>query len=268
MPTNPPSPDHILRWVADARDLLREVAGRLWVRISTGRATRPQRRTIVGRLMDAGREKLANLSRLFAEGLKARLMTLAGWARRFADMVAPQHYAAVMAALGTIDPKPADLEATHKQVMGQLRWLDRFREDIRTGRQVILAPPKIALPAPRPAFAPTFTDGGLTTASRRVTPIAPPTTTAARVASAQFLNRSGMYADASWGVVEGVLRDGAIRDGYTEERRLLGGLTGSRSRHCQECPELAAMGWVPLNSLPAVGQTPCRTRCRCSWQWR
>lgn len=39
---------------------------------------------------------------------------------------------------------------------------------------------------------------------------------------------------------------------------------------CPGCEEAAAAGWVPISggSVAEIGERDCRTRCRCSWEFR
>ncbi len=54
--------------------------------------------------------------------------------------------------------------------------------------------------------------------------------------------------------------------GATMERRML-----SIAEHCKSdrgmegCVELAARGWVPIGSLPPIGNTPCLMNCKCHY---
>lgn len=78
-----------------------------------------------------------------------------------------------------------------------------------------------------------------------------------------LVSRSALYADAAWGVAEGVIRQRASRDGATFEKRVL----AEESVHCEECPALAALGWQPIGTLPPIGSTPCMALCRCRFEF-
>ena len=80
-----------------------------------------------------------------------------------------------------------------------------------------------------------------------------------REAAAQ---RAGLYARAAWGVAEGVHREGARAGGFALERRVMG-----LANHCEDCPPLAARGWVPIGSLPGIGETACRWNCYCHFEY-
>ncbi len=95
-----------------------------------------------------------------------------------------------------------------------------------------------------------------------------------------LLVRSDLYASAARGVFEDVGTYVArVYLGRTEERRVLG-----VAEHChtvrtraesilgtstlEGCVELAEKGWQPIGSLPRIGQSPCRTNCRCHKEYR
>jgi len=48
-----------------------------------------------------------------------------------------------------------------------------------------------------------------------------------------------------------------------EERRILGA-----TDHCVDCLEQAALKWVAYGSLRKIGDSVCRTRCRCRFEYR
>jgi hypothetical protein len=57
--------------------------------------------------------------------------------------------------------------------------------------------------------------------------------------------------------------------GAAQERRRLGVAEHCRTHGDLEgCVELHDLGWQPIGSLPRLGQTPCRTNCKCHWQFR
>lgn len=57
--------------------------------------------------------------------------------------------------------------------------------------------------------------------------------------------------------------------GYTEARRVLG-----VAEHCERsgdrpgCVELAALGWVQIERLIAIGEATCREHCKCTVEYR
>lgn len=86
----------------------------------------------------------------------------------------------------------------------------------------------------------------------------------------RFLQRAKLYANASRGMFEEMRRRYMrLFKGATEERRNLG-----VAEHCQTvdklegCVELAAKGWQPIGTLPRIGESPCRTNCKCYYLFR
>jgi hypothetical protein len=74
----------------------------------------------------------------------------------------------------------------------------------------------------------------------------------------RFLRRAEMYAEASRGTAREMERRIARQSGATEERRNLGA-----ADHCGTCLDQAARGWQPVGTLNAIGNSECRTKCRC-----
>jgi hypothetical protein len=71
--------------------------------------------------------------------------------------------------------------------------------------------------------------------------------------------RAQQYGQAARSTFEGIrARDDLLR-GMDEERNIL-----HASESCQQCRDLAALGWVPIGSLPPVGGRICRSNDRCS----
>jgi hypothetical protein len=82
--------------------------------------------------------------------------------------------------------------------------------------------------------------------------------------------RSDLYANAARGTFEEMRRFGmGTYYGAVQERRRLG-----IAEHCHTdgdldgCVELHDLGWVPIHTLPKLGQTPCRTNCKCRFEYR
>jgi hypothetical protein len=85
-----------------------------------------------------------------------------------------------------------------------------------------------------------------------------------------LLSRTDLYAEA-------------IRDAYEEMRRYAMGAYGiaalerrilqDGANHChtvgdlEGCPELADKGWKPIGTLPRLMNTPCRSHCKCYWDF-
>ncbi len=84
-----------------------------------------------------------------------------------------------------------------------------------------------------------------------------------------IVNRAGMYALTGNGVYEEartVSHSRAVNENgepvFRYERNILG-----VADHCPECPELSALGWVPLFTLPPPGSRECAMNCYCSLEF-
>lgn len=86
----------------------------------------------------------------------------------------------------------------------------------------------------------------------------------------QLLVRSDLYAAAARDTFEEVRRHGmAVYFGAVQERRRLGVAEHCRTHGDLEgCVELHDLGWQPINTLPRLGVSPCRTNCKCHFQYR
>lgn len=71
------------------------------------------------------------------EALIAGKVRLDGWWASFRDALIPGHFAGAMALLDSPEPAPADLQAIRDEANRQAGFLARFREQIRTGRQIL-----------------------------------------------------------------------------------------------------------------------------------
>jgi hypothetical protein len=74
--------------------------------------------------------------------------------------------------------------------------------------------------------------------------------------------RANMYSNSVYSSYENASRNEAALDGYNLERRVLGA-----SDHCSSCLEYAALGWQPINTLPAIGDSICRSNCKCEFEY-
>lgn len=77
------------------------------------------------------------------------------------------------------------------------------------------------------------------------------------------LARAQMYAQAARSTHREAQRRIAARRAVGEERRVLG-----RADHCKTCLQQAALGWQPFGTLKRIGDSECRTNCRCTWEFR
>lgn len=78
-----------------------------------------------------------------------------------------------------------------------------------------------------------------------------------------FLRRGRMYNDAARGTYEDMVKREAVKAGNNEERRI---------RHakdsCMDCIAADSAGWQPIGTLPRIGDSACRTNCRCTFEYR
>ena len=73
-----------------------------------------------------------------------------------------------------------------------------------------------------------------------------------------------MYGQAPRGTFEEMRRRyERTSNGMTLERRILGA-----ADHCDDCLEAAALGWQPIGTLPAIGDSRCMTNCHCEFDYR
>lgn len=85
-----------------------------------------------------------------------------------------------------------------------------------------------------------------------------------RMTGPQIIARAGLYGASGNGTFEGGRRWGAEVAGKTQERRIL-----HPAEHCAPCVEEALKGWQPIGTLLAIGEgTPCRSNCRCTFQFK
>lgn len=75
--------------------------------------------------------------------------------------------------------------------------------------------------------------------------------------------RAIMYAQAGRGTHEAFAnsdakKEAAAQGGRLECRNVLGD-----AQHCDECPALTRLGWVPVEQMPLPGHRTCLTRCHC-----
>ena len=75
--------------------------------------------------------------------------------------------------------------------------------------------------------------------------------------------RATLYGDASRGTYEQSKRAQAADKGNEEEIRIL-----HAAESCVDCIQYAALGWQPIGSLPRIGDSQCRSRCRCTFSYR
>jgi hypothetical protein len=81
----------------------------------------------------------------------------------------------------------------------------------------------------------------------------------------QFVARAEKYADSAWQAAQRINHEQAVGQGqYKFERRILG---SPKTEHCEDCPPLAALGWQPIGTLPAIGDSECGALCLCHFRY-
>lgn len=75
--------------------------------------------------------------------------------------------------------------------------------------------------------------------------------------------RAIMYGAAVYGVFGNSGRFLMRALGFNEERRVL-----AAAEHCADCVGYASVGWRPIGSLPAIGNSKCLSHCKCHFLFR
>lgn len=75
--------------------------------------------------------------------------------------------------------------------------------------------------------------------------------------------RAGMYAESARGTNEQENRRMAATAGLTQERRIL-----HAAESCVDCLDYASRGWQPIGTLPRIGDSRCRSNCRCTFEYQ
>jgi hypothetical protein len=76
-------------------------------------------------------------------------------------------------------------------------------------------------------------------------------------------SRARLYGQAARATYEETRR-GIQRERGGQERRVL----HSARESCADCVSYAGRGWAPVGSLPAIGESACRSNCRCTLEYR
>lgn len=79
-----------------------------------------------------------------------------------------------------------------------------------------------------------------------------------------FPRRAELYVEAGRELFHVIESEEMQVRGFTEYRSVL----DAGAEHCSLCLEQAARGWVPIGELVPIGKRTCRTRDRCSYQYR
>jgi len=83
-------------------------------------------------------------------------------------------------------------------------------------------------------------------------------------------SRANLYAQLGYAALEDDLQREKTKAGFTEERNVL----DPGAEHCKDtsgrpgCEEITAKGWVPIGTLPKIGERACYTNDRCELQYR
>lgn len=79
----------------------------------------------------------------------------------------------------------------------------------------------------------------------------------------RFFLRTRMYIGASHMTASETQREQMSMAGFEEEKNLL-----DSGDNCDSCLDAESQGWVPIGSLPSVGDRTCLTNCRCELIYR
>jgi hypothetical protein len=75
--------------------------------------------------------------------------------------------------------------------------------------------------------------------------------------------RAQMYAAAARSTHREAQRRIAAQRAVGEERRVLG-----QADHCRDCLSQAKLSWQPFGTLKRIGDSTCRSNCRCHFDFR
>lgn len=78
-----------------------------------------------------------------------------------------------------------------------------------------------------------------------------------------FVQRNALYAEAGYPTFENALAIREFSAGLNLHRRVL-----SPGENCVDCIQFAGMGWQTRGQLPRIGDSICRTRCRCHFKFK
>jgi hypothetical protein len=84
-----------------------------------------------------------------------------------------------------------------------------------------------------------------------------------KLSPAEIAARARLYARAIYATHMNEMTDLKQGMGSKFARRIL----HQGAIHCEDCPPLAAKGWVPIDELVPIGDTPCIVNCRCAIEY-
>ena len=144
-------------------------------------------------------------------------------------------FAGVMALKGESSLSAAETNAADQAAAIQAKYFDNFE------REVIANPPQVLIDPSEIQTTTQVVEG-------------PPMT------AGQFVARAELYSTAAWQGAQNVVRQTVVTSNIAKmERRIY----DREAMNCHECPPLEALGWQPIGTLPAIGDTVCNGRCRC-----
>jgi hypothetical protein len=84
-----------------------------------------------------------------------------------------------------------------------------------------------------------------------------------KLSPAQIEARARLYARAIYATHMNEMTDFKKSMGAKSARRIL----HEGAIHCEDCPDLAKLGWVPIEDLVPIGDTACIVNCRCAIEY-
>lgn len=82
-----------------------------------------------------------------------------------------------------------------------------------------------------------------------------------------FPARNALYAEAGFGTYENAVAIREFGAGLNLYKRILAG-NEVDDGNCQDCLDAEALGWQTRGQLPRIGDSICRTRCRCHFEFK
>lgn len=79
----------------------------------------------------------------------------------------------------------------------------------------------------------------------------------------RFLNRAQQYGKSAWNLHQEVYRAQRADRGYTRERRIV----NETLENCADCIAQADLGWQPIQTLKALGDSKCGNNCACHFEF-
>lgn len=92
----------------------------------------------------------------------------------------------------------------------------------------------------------------------------------------QSVARAESYANSAWQSAQRASHSGVTGNAGQPPRKLRSGnparwerrvLGHPKTEHCHDCPPFAALGWQPIGTLPAIGESECGHLCLCHFEY-